>query len=420
MIGNNSCGVHSVTAGRTSDNVEALEILTYDGRLRVGSMSEGGGGKSTASSAPAAGRGEIYRRLRELAGPVRAPHPRALPPHPPPRLGRQPRRAPPRARLPRPAPSPAARGPASPFLEATVRLVPALGPRPGGPAATRTSSAPPSTAPEVLAAGPIGLEGMDRFLVDNEFTRRSYREALSRLPEDAWLMIEFGGDTLEEAADRARRFASAVAALISKTLGASEDLAGPRGRRGDDLPRSAAGRWLARLGGLGRASGAPRLLPARSEDPPRLQWLRRRLLWTLRRRLPPSTPAHRFDFTTPEGLRRYRSFLEEAADLVALHGGSLSGEHGDGQQRGELLIRMFGEELVQAFREFKAIWDPRNLMNPGKKVDPLLWTRTCALRCAWRTRRPPSAAIPGTPGALRAPPAAASASASAARKLAVV
>ncbi|HSG41078.1 MAG TPA: FAD-linked oxidase C-terminal domain-containing protein, partial [Thermoanaerobaculia bacterium] len=78
-----------------------------------------------------------------------------------------------------------------------------------------------------------------------------------------------------------------------------------------------------------------------------------------------------FDFATAEGVRRYRAFLEEAADLVAAHGGSLSGEHGDGQQRGELLARMFGEELVQAFRDFKAIWDPDNRMNPGKKVDPL-------------------------------------------------
>jgi Fe-S oxidoreductase len=77
-----------------------------------------------------------------------------------------------------------------------------------------------------------------------------------------------------------------------------------------------------------------------------------------------------FDFRSAEGIRAYRTFMEEAADLVVAHGGSLSGEHGDGQQRGELLPRMFGEELVAAFREFKAVWDPGNQMNPGKKVDP--------------------------------------------------
>ena len=99
---------------------------------------------------------------------------------------------------------------------------------------------------------------------------------------------------------------------------------------------------------------------------------------------------------------------------MASHGGSLSGEHGDGQQRGELLVRMFGEELVQAFREFKAIWDPRNLMNPGKKVDPLLLDAD--LRPSLRLADPETAfhAIPETPGASPVPPAAASASASAA------
>ncbi len=79
--------------------------------------------------------------------------------------------------------------------------------------------------------------------------------------------------------------------------------------------------------------------------------------------------------------------MEEAADLVVAHGGSLSGEHGDGQQRGELLPRMFGEELVQAFREFKAIWDPGNRMNPGKKVDP--YPLDADLRPALRLADPP-------------------------------
>src|ERR1051326_1357324 len=77
-----------------------------------------------------------------------------------------------------------------------------------------------------------------------------------------------------------------------------------------------------------------------------------------------------FDLRTREGVRSYRSFMEEAADLVVSYGGSLSGEHGDGQQRAELLPKMYGEELVGAFREFKRIWDPDWKMNPGKVVDP--------------------------------------------------
>jgi Fe-S oxidoreductase len=76
-----------------------------------------------------------------------------------------------------------------------------------------------------------------------------------------------------------------------------------------------------------------------------------------------------FDLRTASGLKNYRAFMEEAADLVVSYGGSLSGEHGDGQQRAELLPKMFGEDLVQAFREFKAIWDPDWKMNPGKVVD---------------------------------------------------
>ncbi len=68
--------------------------------------------------------------------------------------------------------------------------------------------------------------------------------------------------------------------------------------------------------------------------------------------------------------RHWRRFLDEAADLVVRYGGSLSGEHGDGQARGALLEKMYGPELIQAFREFKAIWDPDGRMNPGKVVDP--------------------------------------------------
>ena len=77
-----------------------------------------------------------------------------------------------------------------------------------------------------------------------------------------------------------------------------------------------------------------------------------------------------FDLKTTEGIRKFRQFLGEAADLVVSYGGSLSGEHGDGQARGELLPRMYGPEIMQAFREFKSIWDPEWKMNPGKVINP--------------------------------------------------
>jgi hypothetical protein len=77
-----------------------------------------------------------------------------------------------------------------------------------------------------------------------------------------------------------------------------------------------------------------------------------------------------FELRTREGIAAYRSFIEEAADLVVSYGGSLSGEHGDGQSRGELLPKMFGPELMRAFGEYKAVFDPGNKMNPGKVTSP--------------------------------------------------
>src|SRR5204863_4027689 len=77
-----------------------------------------------------------------------------------------------------------------------------------------------------------------------------------------------------------------------------------------------------------------------------------------------------FDLVSADGVRRFRAFIEQAADLVVSYGGSLSGEHGDGQSRAEFLPKMFGPEIVDAFREFKTIWDPDGRMNPGKVVNP--------------------------------------------------
>ncbi|MFB3902557.1 MAG: FAD-binding and (Fe-S)-binding domain-containing protein [Acidobacteriota bacterium] len=76
-----------------------------------------------------------------------------------------------------------------------------------------------------------------------------------------------------------------------------------------------------------------------------------------------------FDLVTPDGIARWTDFLDQAADLVIGYGGSLSGEHGNGQARAFLLPKMFGDRLIDHFREFKTIWDPDGRMNPGKIVD---------------------------------------------------
>ncbi|HEY6485168.1 MAG TPA: FAD-linked oxidase C-terminal domain-containing protein [Candidatus Cybelea sp.] len=76
-----------------------------------------------------------------------------------------------------------------------------------------------------------------------------------------------------------------------------------------------------------------------------------------------------FDLHTEAGVEAWKAFLLEAAQLIRRYGGSLSGEHGDGQARAALLPVMYGERVVEAFRAFKRVWDPQNRMNPGKVVD---------------------------------------------------
>jgi FAD/FMN-containing dehydrogenase/Fe-S oxidoreductase len=394
MIGNNSCGVHSLTTGRTSDNVEELEILTYDGlRLRVGATPE----PEIDRIVRAGGRrGEIYRRLRELRD-RHAPLIRERFP----RLSRRvsgfnlddllPEKGFHVARA-----LAGSEGTCVTILEATVRLHPAPKSRVlvvlGYPDVIRAAEA----VPGVLAAGPIGLEGMDRFLVDNEFTHRSYRETLSRLPPgNAWLMVEFGGATREEAAEQARRLAGPGSLLV-------------------ESPAEQTRIWQVREAGVATTSRDPRMgdgWPGWEDSAVRPErfaaYLRDLEALLARFGYGAAYYGHfgegclharvNFDFRSPEGIRRYRAFLEEAADLVVSHGGSLSGEHGDGQQRGELLGRMFGEELVQAFREFKAVWDPGNRMNPGKKVDP--YPLDANLRPPLRLADPPVAfGYPGDGG----------------------
>jgi FAD/FMN-containing dehydrogenase/Fe-S oxidoreductase len=369
MIGNNSCGTHSLTTGRTADNVEELEILTYDGlRLRVGATSE----EELVRIVRAGGRrGEIYRRLRELrdqtADLVRARFPRI-----PRRVSGfnldelLPERGFHVARA-----LAGTEGTCATILEATVRLVPRPASRTllvlGYPDVFQAAD----HVLEVLEARPIGLEGMDRFLVENDFTRQSYRDVLSRLPAgNAWLLAEFADEALAiQLRDSLSRMPGAPGLLFV------------------DAPREQARIWEVREAAVGTTSHDPRLGDAwpgwedSAVPPARLAAYLRELKRLLDHYgYGAALYGHfgegcihariNFDLATPDGIRKHRSFLEEAANLVVAHGGSLSGEHGDGQARGELLVKMFGPELVDAFRDFKAIWDPGNRMNPGKVVDP--------------------------------------------------
>src|SRR5258708_18448788 len=95
-----------------------------------------------------------------------------------------------------------------------------------------------------------------------------------------------------------------------------------------------------------------------------------------------------FDLESESGIRNYGQFVERAADLVVSYGGSLSGEHGDGQSRGALLPKMFGPELIKAFVEFKSVWDPDNKMNPNKVVNAYLPTENLRLGADYKPLDP--------------------------------
>jgi FAD/FMN-containing dehydrogenase/Fe-S oxidoreductase len=375
MIGNNSCGVHSVMAGTTSANIEELDILTYDGlRMRVGSTDQ-----AQLSSLIEAGgrRGEIYAALKKLrdtyAHLVRT------------RFPQLPRRVSGYALdqlLPENGFHVAralvgTEGTCVTVLEATTRLVDSPPVRCllvlGYPDAYRAAD----QVMEILAAAPIGLEGFDAQLVSNIRKKHLQAENTLLLPEGGgWLLAEFGGQSEQEASQRAHalmeRLARSPNPPTMKLLTRKEE---------------AARIWAVREAAL----GATVFVPGEPEGwegwedaavPPHKLGAYLRDLRDLLQRYGYTTAIYghfgqgcvhtriNFDLTSRDGIRTFRAFMEEAADLVVGYGGSLSGEHGDGQARGELLPRMYGEELVQAFREFKAIWDPAGRMNPGKLSDP--------------------------------------------------
>jgi Fe-S oxidoreductase len=224
---------------------------------------------------------------------------------------------------------------------------------------------------------PIGLEGFDDIMVNASRRKGVNLEGLAMLPEGAgWLMVEFGADTTAAAEEQARRLMTAL-----------ERSAIPPKMRLFTDQKQARRIWEVRESGLGvtshvsgeslkwegfeDAAVAPEKLGAYLRD---LRHLMDAFHYG------GSFYGHfghacvhtrmDYDLETTEGIRNFRRFMEEAADLVIRYGGSLSGEHGDGQARGELLPKMFGPELMQAFREFKSLWDPDWKMNPGKLIEP--------------------------------------------------
>jgi FAD/FMN-containing dehydrogenase/Fe-S oxidoreductase len=374
MIGNNSCGVHSVMAGRTADNIDELEILTYDGlRMRVGKTSEEDLEQIIAQGGR---RGEIYARLKALrdryADEIRNRYPKI------------PRRVS-GYNLDELLPengfhvARALVGTESTcviVLEATTRLV--YSP----PARTLLVLGYPDEysaadhVTEIMSYQPTGLEGFDKGLVEDMRRKGLHPSYATQLPDGAgWLMVEFGGEEQQEANDKARQLMEAL-----KKNGHAPSM------RLLDKPEDAEKVWQIRESALADTAFVPGKKSAWTgwEDsavpPEHLGNYLRDLRNLLDKRGYESDfyghfgqgCVHTridFEFETVQGAKNYRSFVEEASDLCLRYGGSLSGEHGDGQARAELLPKMFGNDLLEAFREFKSIWDPDWKMNPGKVVN---------------------------------------------------
>jgi len=375
MIGNNSCGVHSIMAGKTDDNIEELDILTYDGvRMRVGQTSDA---ELDSIIREGGRRGEIYAGLKAIrdqyASLVRQRYPNI------------PRRVSgynlnfllpengfhvARALV-------GSEGTCVTILEATCRLVESPQERVllaiGCPDVYQCAD----LVPEVMSHNPIGLEGIDNFLVDCTRRKGMNSEGLALLPEGGgWLLAEFGAASAAEAESQARQ--------VIDSLGHAQSA--PTFRLFTDK-RQATKVWEIRESALGAVSHVPGEPWAwegwedSSVAPEKLgRYLRDFRKLTDHYKYRSSQYGHfghgcvhsriGFDLESPEGIKKFRKFVEEAADLVVSYGGSLFGEHGGGQSRAELLPKMFGAELIEAFRKFKRLWDPDGKMNPGKVVEP--------------------------------------------------
>src|SRR5712692_6074218 len=375
MIGNNSCGVHSIMAGKTDDNIESLALLTYDGqRMHVGATNEedfnrivGEGGR----------RAEIYSGLKSIAD-CYGDHIRRQFPNIPRRVsGYNLNHLLPENGFHVARALVGTEGTCATILEATCRLVESP------PARVLLVIGWPDIylcadhVPQVMEHGPIGLEGFDNVIVKASRRMGINSEGLALLPEGSgWLLVEFGANTTAEAEAQAHHL---MAALDRSTA--------PPAMRLLTDPRQAGRIWEVRESSLGATSHVP-------GEPPRWEGFEDSAvapekLGAYLRDLRKLMNAYKYDgafyghfghacvhtrmnydLESAEGVRKFRQFMEEAADLVVGYGGSLSGEHGDGQARAELLAKMYGSELVRAFGEFKAIWDPDNKMNPGKVVQP--------------------------------------------------
>jgi len=373
MIGNNSCGVHGLLGGKVVDNVETLDIVLYDGtRMTVGRTTPD---ELEAKIAAGGREGEIYAKLKSLrdryAALIREKFPRI------------PRRVS-GVNLDELLPENGfnlaralvgSEGTCATVVSAQLNLTSSPPFRVLTALAFDDPFLAADVVPRVLEFGPIGLEGFDGLMVEFMLRKNLAVNDVKLLPPGGgFLLVEMGAWTAEEAQSKAEAMAAAAAKWPEA----------PRARIYNH--EDAESVWKVRESSLGATVCVPGE-PDRWEGwddagiPPVHLGTYLRKLTALMAEYGYRSPLYghygqgcvhlriNFDFKTVEGIRKFREFLDRAADLVVSLGGSLSGEHGDGQARAVLLPKMFGPELMTAFQEFKAIWDPANRMNPGKLVD---------------------------------------------------
>ncbi|MGH9105689.1 MAG: FAD-binding and (Fe-S)-binding domain-containing protein [Acidimicrobiales bacterium] len=370
MVGNNSCGTHGLYAGKTADNVESLRVVLAGGEeLEVGSYP----GAALERAISAGGHlGRLLGGLRDLHTRYGALIDQRFPDIPRRVSGYN---------LDQLAPE-RGTGVARALVgtestcafttEVTLRLVTSPPARCLVALGYPDVFAAAEAVPELLAHPLLALEGFDATLVEQMGAHGLNQAGVARLPAGkGWLLAELGGESDEEARSKAAELVAGLGPGVASRL------------VGD--PGEQRLLWAVRESGLGAT--AIRVDGHHNHEgwedgavaPTRLAEYLRGIsaLWG-EHGYSGAWYGHfgqgcvhtrnNFDFSTREGLSNYRRYVKAAAELVVSLGGSLSGEHGDGQSRGELLETMFGAELVGAFGEFKALWDPEGLMNPGKVV----------------------------------------------------
>ena len=375
MIGNNSCGTHSVMGGLTANNIRSLDVLLADGtRMTVGATSED---EISAIIAQGGRRGEIYAGMRRIRDRYCDEIRRRFPQIPRrvsgynldellPERGFQVARA-----------LVGSEGTLATVLTAKLDLMHSPPCRRLAVLAFPDPFLAADAVPEVIAHGPIGLEGIDEMLLDFMRRKQLAVDDVRLLPAGGgFLLCEFGAESDDEATAKAQDFLAAASQF--KTPPTSGRLY---------PPAEAARIWFVRESALGAmvfVPGEPHGWEGWEDAavPPERLGIYLRQITALMKEYGYRSPLYghfgqgcvhsriNFDLESEHGIRQFRSFLDRAADIVIALGGSLSGEHGDGRARAALLPKMFGNELMQAFREFKALWDPDNRMNPGVLMDP--------------------------------------------------